>query len=79
MSRKFRWFVLASCAFVVLMGGREAINLLAGGPQVRRSSPEHRVASDSAVEKRVAKRAPLPARLGTEGELARGEAQQPHE
>ena len=79
MSRKFRWFVLASCAFVVLMGGRETIKLLAGGPQVRSSSPEFHGAINVAVDKRAAKRAPLPARLGADGELARGEARRPQE
>ncbi len=79
MSRKFRWFVLASCAFVVLMGGRETIKLLAGGPQVRSSSPEFHGATHVAVEKQAAKRAPVPTRLGADAELARGEARQSNE
>ena len=74
MSRKFRWFLLASCAFVVLMGGREALNMLADGPQVQSSSPELNSPSQLAtVRKRT--EPTLPARrLPKDGEVARGEA-----
>ncbi len=48
MSRKFRWFVLASCAFVVLMGAGESISLLAAGPQVANPSLEPRAVAASA-------------------------------
>ena len=62
MSRKFRWFLLASCAFVVLMGGGDAIRLLLAGPQAAGtpSGRDH-----------------VSAKPHTTNELARGEARQP--
>ena len=77
MSRKFRWFLLASCAFVVLMGGREAIALLADGPQMRRQAPERRSSlriGEDRVQPSPGRRGPL---HSIEGELARGEARKP--
>jgi hypothetical protein len=73
MSKKFRWFLLASCAFVVLMGGRDTIVLLAGGPQLQRPAPERKVAAQTAADsKRAAQPAPGNRRANV-GELARGE------
>ena len=69
MSRKFRWFLLATCAFVVLMGGRESFVMLAEGPQ-QSPSPERK--TQLAVERKPP--SPTPARrLKVEGELARGD------
>ena len=70
MSRKFRWFLLATCAFVVLMGGRESFVMLAEGPQ-QSPSPERK--ARLAVEKKPSSPAPA-RRLEVEGELARGDA-----
>jgi len=76
MSRKFRWFLLASCAFVVLMNGRETIALLAAGPQQDPSPEPSASAQPLASRKPTPKPAPAE-RLQREGELARGEARRP--
>lgn len=72
MSRKFRWFLLATCAFVVLMGGRESFVMLAEGPQ-QRPSPERRAPAQLAAERIPSSQAPA-RRFKVEGELARGDA-----
>ena len=69
MSRKFRWFLLGACVFVVLMGGGEALSLLTAGPQAR-SRP-----SDFAqVQRQGGERRPAQRQLGAASELARWEA-----
>lgn len=76
MSRKFRWFVLASCVFVVVMGGREAIGLLAGGPQKHAAAPGRSGTPALAEKRRAPKPAPSAAWFAGDGELAQGEARQ---
>jgi hypothetical protein len=72
MSRKFRWFLLATCAFVVLMGGRESFVMLAEGPQ-QNPPPERKARTQWTAERNPS--SPLPARrLEVEGVLARGDA-----
>jgi hypothetical protein len=69
MSRKFRWFLLGACVFVVLTGGGEALSLLAAGPQAQ-SKP-----SDFAhVHRQGVERGPALGQLEAAGELARWEA-----
>ncbi|HUR27436.1 MAG TPA: hypothetical protein VM509_04565 [Planctomycetota bacterium] len=70
MSRKFRWFLLATCAFLVLMGGRESFVMLAEGPQ-QSPSPERK--THVAAERKASSPAPA-RRFKVEGELARGDA-----
>lgn len=73
MSRKFRWFLLASCAFVVLMGGRDTLAVLALGPALQGPSPELKT-SEPLAQTRHPKPALLPTRrLGLDGELARSD------
>ena len=74
MSRKFRWFLLAACAFVVLMNGRATIVLLATGPQAQSSTPEFQAATSVAVDKRAATKRLPTRKLAGEGEVARGDA-----
>lgn len=33
MSRPFRWFLLGACVFLTLLGGGDALRLVAQGPQ----------------------------------------------
>jgi hypothetical protein len=76
MSRKFRWFLLAACLFVLVANGRLAIETLAGGPQLSRPVPP---AQNSPVAQgRLPRKPPLlPRRSDREGELARGDRRQP--
>lgn len=69
MSRKFRWFLLGACAFVVLTGGGEALSLLAAGPQARTQSSDLAHVQRQSVERRPALRKQKAA-----SELARWEA-----
>jgi len=75
MSRKFRWFLLASCVFVVLMGAGDTIALLAEGPQTQGPSPERKVSARTAVAPRSTSLPTPGKRNGNDGELARGNAQ----
>ena len=56
MSRKFRWFLLGACAFVVLMGGGEALSLLAAGPQARSQPSDFARSQRRSVERGSAPR-----------------------
>ena len=72
MSRKFRWFLLAACAFVVVMNAREALELLSGGPELGGASPERaRVTAAPGARERL--RPDSDARPLDVDELARGE------
>lgn len=72
MSRKFRWFLLAACAFVVVMNCRETLLLLADGPQAASPSSELKGSQQLVVDR---KRPPQPMpqkRMSGDAELARG-------
>ncbi len=73
MSRKFRWFLLAACAFVVLMNGRTTFALLAAGPQVQSRSPERKSIAADALDRKPAAAAAAARKLASDAELARGE------
>jgi hypothetical protein len=63
MSRKFRWFLLASCAFVVAMGAGDVLGLFLAGPSPAGRPSEQAFASSKAARDVEA--------------LARGEARRP--
>ena len=75
MSKKFRWFLLAACLFVLAANGREALRALAGGPHVVRPAVPAANSPVAEARERKAPRRTIPAtqREPREGELARGE------
>ena len=72
MSRKFRWFLLAACAFVVLMNGAATLAMLAAGPQAQSPSPERKFAAKDVVDRKPAAQPAVG--FASDAELARGEA-----
>ena len=76
MSGKFRWFLLGACAFVVLMGGGDAITLLAAGPQAQHAPSELALGPQLSTKPSAAARTLPLRRVLPDGELASGKARQ---
>lgn len=69
MSRKFRWFLLGACVFVVLMGGGDAVSMLSAGPARPRTPSDLARSQRARLERSIA-----PLQVHADGELARKEA-----
>jgi len=76
MSKKFRWFLLASCAFVIVMNGKSTLAMLAEGPQ-QDPSPERRASAQPLADRTPAPKPAQAVRPRADGELARGDARRP--